>query len=284
VDFPATPIPTMSWRTGAAAAWGNGGSIYLRPNRLDVLVHLLAFEQLAGVAQPTVEFASIDWLARSEEFSRLDNDRGVAELASELLTSPVPELRVTFASGGQLVRGAAAAAASIYSGKPATRVDGNDKVIDRSAEALKDAGLATGEVRTLIHAWAARDPQAAVLFIDMDVPGAADATHELSCRYAVVHSEIDYLTPADTGSLGASSGGSVRVMCLRVDPTSFQGVLERRGATMSLLREGVLAARTLAVLWNPDRVVSSSSSHDRLLRQLRLRMFADQVRDRVFGR
>jgi hypothetical protein len=143
VDFPATPIPTTSWRAGASATWGNGGSTYLQANRLDVLVHLLAFEQLAGAAQPTVEFASIDWLARSEQFSRLDNDRGVAELAAELLTSPEPELHVTFASGGQLVRGAGAAAASIYSGKPAIRVDGNDQVIDRSSEALRDAGLTT---------------------------------------------------------------------------------------------------------------------------------------------
>ncbi|MFT7473765.1 MAG: hypothetical protein ACI81L_000680 [Verrucomicrobiales bacterium] len=251
------------------------------------MVHLLAFERLAGVDHSTVDYAPVDWLARSEKFSQVDNDPGVAELAAELLTAPSPVLDVTFASGGQLVRGAAAAAASIYAGKPARRIDGNDKVVDRSVEALRGAGLTVQEARTLIHAWAIRDEQAAVVLVDLDAPGASDAEHELRCRYGVVHSEVDYLTLADSRALGASRSGSIRVFCVKVGPTSLPSVVVRHCAAVLMHREGVDAAHALTILWRRNRTVSSSRSHDRRLRRLRRlrrQMLANQLRDRAFGR
>jgi len=222
-----------------------GGSTFFQSNRLDVLVHLLALERLAGVDGPSVESA-VDWVQRSDVFARSDNEPTMASFAAELLTSPAPELAVTFASGGQLVRGAGAAAASLYSGQPAVRIDGSDKVVDRSLDGLSNAGWTSFECQSLLHAWALRDAASTVVFVDLDSPSAAAAEHELRCRFAAIHTEIEHLSHLDADVLGTTAGGSTRLMCLRSDAQGISAVAERHAGAIAFAAHRREAAIALA--------------------------------------
>ena len=261
----------------------DGGSIFFQPNRLDVLVHLLALEQLAGVDGPAVE-PVIDWVDRSDAFAAIDHEPTMSSYAAELLTSPTPELAVTFASGGQLVRGAGAAAASLYSGTPATRIDGSDKVVDRSIAGLTEAGWTTSQCQSLLHAWALRDAASTVVLIDLDSPAADDAEHELRCRFTSIHTELDHLSLLDAEVLGASASGSTRLMCLRSDHRGISAVAERHGGAIVFVAHRREAAIALASLWADDRATSSSAAHDQRLRRMRRQALTAQLLERTLGR
>ena len=261
----------------------DGGSIFFQPNRLDVLVHLLALERLAGANGPSVEPA-VDWVQRSDAFAMADNEPTMASFAAELLTSPAPELAVTFASGGQLVRGAGAAAASLYSDQQAVRIDGSDKVVDRSLAGLGEAGWTTSECQSLLHAWALRDAAATVVLVDLDSPAAADAEHELRCRFASIHNEIEHLSRLDADVLGATASGSTRLMCLRSGPAAVAAVAERHDGAIAFVAHRSEAAVALASLWAEDRVMSSSPAHDQRLRRMRRDALTAQFLERALGR
>lgn len=261
----------------------DGGSIFFQSNRLDVLVHLLALEQLAGVDGPAVEPA-VDWVQRSDAFAASDNEPTMASFAAELLTSPAPELAVTFASGGQLVRGAGAAAASLYSDQPAVRIDGSDKVVDRSLAGLSEAGWTTSECQSLLHAWALRDAAATLVLVDLDSPAAADAEHELRCRFTAIHTEIEHLSLLDADVLGATASGSTRMMCLRSDAQGVSAVAERHAGAIAFVAHRREAAIALASLWADDRAKSSSPAHDQRLRRMRRDALTAQFLERTLGR
>lgn len=89
-------------------------------------------------------------------------------------------------SGGQLVRGATAAAASLYSGREARRIDSTEKVLDRSYEALLANGWSRPDVRGVLTGWLRVAHSVAVVLVDLDAGGAADLIHELRCRYSVM--------------------------------------------------------------------------------------------------
>ncbi len=261
----------------------DGGSIFFQPNRLDVLVHLLALEQLAGVDGPAVEPA-VDWVEYSDAFATTDNEPTMSSYAAELLTSPAPELAVTFASGGQLVRGAGAAAASLYSDQPAVRVDGSDKVLDRSVAGLSEAGWSTSDCQSLLHAWALRDCAATVVLLDLDSPAAADAEHELRCRFTAIHTEIDHLSLLDADVIGASASGSTRLMCLRSDSNGVAAVAERHAGAVVFVARRREAAIALASLWADDRAKSTSPAHEQRLRRMRRQALTAQLLERTLGR
>lgn len=282
MDIPAL-VPTSPRRAEQSISEIDGGSIYFQPNRLDVLVHLLALEQLAGVEAPAAR-STTDWVSRSDAFASGDNEPTMSSFAAELLTSPTPELTVTFASGGQLVRGAGAAAASLYSGAQATRVDGSDKVLDRSIEGLQEAGWTVAECRELLTAWAQRDKAATVLLLDLDSPAAADAEHELRCRFTLLHSELQHLSLSDAGAINSLSGGSMRLMCVRATSASVTPVIERHGSAVSYVGHGLDATAALKTLWNDARASSTSPGHEQLIRRMRRQALTSQLLERALGR
>ena len=261
-------------------------NVLFQHNRLDVLVHLLAFEHLAGAEDDTtVDSSAKDWVLRSDKFAQRDNEPTVATLAAELLTSPAAELNVTFASGGQLVRGASAAAASIYGQHPATRHDGADKVLDRSASGLVEQGWTHDQVHRLLIEWARRDEDANVVLVDLDSDGAEEAIHEFTCRYAVMHDEIDHMSEADTAALGANGSGSTQVLCLRSTGPHFNDVLARHAQSIRSSSVGVASASTiLTTLWGADRSASSSPAHAQRLRKMRRQDLTAQFLARTLGR
>jgi len=247
-----------------------------------VLVHLLALERLAGGDQPAD--ADIDWVALSDQFSANDNEPTMASFAAELLTSPAPELNVTFASGGQLVRGAGAAAASLYSGLQATRVEGNDKVLDRSIAGLTEAGWSTEQSRCLLRAWAARDAASTVVILNLESSASDDAEHELRCRFAVLHNEMEHLSPIDASNLEILAGGSSRLICLRGDAEAVAKVAERHDDAFSFVGHRSDSVRALEQLWKQGRARTSSPSHDQRLRRIKRQALTDQLLERTLGR
>ncbi len=245
-----------------------------------MLVHLLAFEQLAGEdSTPSAH----NWVSMSDDFATRDNEPTVATLAAELMTSPEVELAVTFASGGQLVRGASAAAVSIGSARTCVRRDGGDKVIDRSITGLAEAGWTTGQLRDLLVEWAKRDDSAAVVLVNLDVDGADEAIHELTCRFAVMHSELDYVSPDDSERLAATGSGSTQLLCLRASET-LDATIERHSDAIRLCVAGAVGANALATLWRADRPDEVSTEHTQRIRKMRRKELADQLLERAFGR
>lgn len=280
MDTPTSLVPTSSRRGRAALPETGFGSVYFQPNRLDVLVHLLAFEQLAGEESTP---SAHNWVSMSDEFATRDNEPTVATLAAELMTSPEADLTVTFASGGQLVRGASAAAVAIGSGRTCVRRDGGDKVIDRSIVGLAEAGWTTEQLRDLLVEWARRDEAAAVVLVNLDADGADEAIHELTCRFAVMHNELDYVSADDAERLAASSSGSTQILCLRAGET-LDATIERHGSAIGVCVPGSVGANALSTLWRSDRPEEVSPEHTQRVRKMRRREMADQVLERVFGR
>lgn len=282
MEISAQLVPVSSRWAGQGIPEADLGSVFFQPNRLDVLVHLLAFEHLAGAELPAGE--AKDWVRWSDQFATQDNEPTVGTLAAELLTSPEAELAVTFASGGQLVRGASAAAAAISSGRVASRREGDDKVIDRSVPALLAEGWSLDQVHRLLIEWAGRDTAAQVVLVDLESDGAVDVVHELTCRYAIMHQELEFIAASDVGALQAASTGSTQVFCVRATGNSVSAVLERHADAIRATASGPGAASILASLWDSQRVVQPSAEHQKRVRQDRVRQAAAQVYERLRGR
>lgn len=281
-----TSSPVRPWRVDDPSTKSSGTTHLIQSNRLDVLAHLLAFEQLAGVDSTFAggSTGDTDWLARSEEFSSQDNEVGVAELAAELLTSSTCDLRVSFASGGQLVRGATSAAAALYSGAPYTRVEAADKVLDRSYDVLAADGWAPNELCGLLSCWSRIDDDAAVVLVDLDAAGSAELEYELCCRYAVLANTINFLSDAERNQLSAIGSGSVRVMYLRAGGPIFAQVLDSHRTAISLTRRGTSVQTVLDAFYNQERSNSTSAAHQQRLRRIRRVSRRDQLLARALGR
>lgn len=251
-----------------------------------MLVHFLAFEQLAGAVSDTqsVESNPVDWLIRSEAFSFADSEAPVPELVAELLTSPTCAFEVSFASGGQLVRGAALAAAALYSDRGITRIDATDKVVDRSFDALIAEGWSRAELRALLSAWTTIDPDAAVVLIDLDAEGSAALEHELECRYAVMAKTLDFLSDGERVEIGATASGSVRAMYLRASGPIFAQVLNTHREAIVLTRRGAAVQATVDALHGEKRQASTSPAHQQRLRRIRRLDRRDQFLARALGR
>jgi len=225
-----------------------------------------------------------DWVTWSDSFAAQDHEPTVATLAAELLTSPGAELEVTFASGGQLARGASAAAAAIYSGLPGVRVEGAPVAIDRSAVALERGGWTTAQIRQLLTEWAHRDDASVVVLVDLEAENADEAIHELSCRYEVMHDELDFVSSTDAHALGVASNGSTQLLCFRSSGGSLNDVLARYDGAIRGTASGSEAATMLANLWRDSRSIETSPSHTQRVRKVRRRAAADQLLARVLGR
>ncbi len=281
-----TSSPLRPWRVGDSSVRSSGTTHLIQPIRLDVLVHFLAFEQLAGAVSDPQSVGSnpVDWLIRSEAFSSADNEASVPELIAELLTSPTCALEVSFASGGQLVRGAALAAAALYSDREITRVDATDKVVDRSYDVLVAEDWSQPELRALLSTWTTIDPDAAVVLIDLDAEGSAAFEHELQCRYAVMAKTLDFLSHDERIELGATESGSIRAMYLRAGGPVFAQVLDTHREAIALTRRGTAVQATLDALHVEKRQVSTSPAHQQRLRRIRRLDRRDQFLARALGR
>lgn len=283
MESSASLVSASSWRTGAGAPEGDLGSVFFQPRRLDVLVHLLAFEHLAGELPTSSSHAP--WVQLSDELAQGDNEPTMATLAAELIATPTAELRVSFASGGQLVRGATAAAAAIATGHPVIRNDdGDNQAIDRSVDAFLSSGWPMARVQLLLLEWARRSTRAGVVLVDLDAAGADDAIHELTCRFPLIHSEIEYLSTDDVAALEAQSHGSTHVLCVTATSPTFEKVVERHAAALRGSAVGPKASTMLESLWEKDRVVEPSQAHVQRLRRVRRRQRVDQLFARVRGR
>lgn len=260
------------------------GNVFFQYNRLDVFVHLLAFEHLAGAEGSSNDSSAIEWVSLSDAFARQDNEPTVATLAAELLTSPSAELNVTFASGGQLVRGASAAAASIYGQRPVIRHEGADKVLDRSAQGLQAKGWSLDQVHRVLIEWARHDKHAEVVLIDLDAKGADEAIHEFSCRYAVMYEDIEHISETDTAALGSVGSGSTQILCLRATGPHFADALARHEQAIRRTGVDVTAVSALSTLWGVDRVESTSPLHAQRLRKMRRQELTAQFLERTLGR
>lgn|GEM_PF-3513391 len=264
-----------------------GGATYLiQPNRLDVLVHLLAFEQVVGTGdtQRALASSSVDWLARSEALSIADNDVSVPALAAELMTSPGDPLEVSFASGGQLVRGASIAAAALHSGREIVRVDVTDRVLDRSYVSLVEQGWSATELGELLGAWIRIDPAAAVVLIDLDAQGSSALEHEIECRYPVIFKTVTFLSKRERIELAAARSGSVRAMFVRSSGPVFAQVLDAHREALALTRRGADVAPVIDLLHDECHPSSTSPAHEQRLRRDRRQHFRDQLLVRLFGR
>lgn len=285
-DTQSTPSSVGPWRVADTSVWSTGTTPLIQPGRLDVLVHLLAFEQLAGASNEGHgrAYRGVDWVARSEALTVSDHEVGVAALAAELLTDPSFELGVSFASGGQLVRGAAVAAAALYSGRDITRVEATDKVVDRSYDALLREGWTASELAELIAAWTRFEPRAAVVLIDLDSPGAAEVEHELACRYPILASTLDHISRDDLSDFMTAASGSVRVVFLDADGPALAPVLGAHEGSIMMARRGDDAGAVLSALNAPDRLASTSPGHERRLRQRKRANLRNELVKRVLRR
>lgn len=279
-----TSLSSGPWRVARSTAGSVDATPLIQPDRLDVLVHLRAFEELARKGPAAGGVTSDDWLAFSESFSTVDNEIGVVALAAELLTSPDYELEVAFASGGQLVRGATAAAAALHTGRPIVRIDAVPRVLDRSAEALRSTGRSASELFAILETWVRTDPGAAVVLVDLAHDGAADLDYELRCRYPVMSETIDHISRADATELGIATGGSVRIVCIRAGGPTFAQVIEQHRSAIVMARRGLDVTSVLQVVHAPDRVGSTSPSHEQLLRKVRRAERRERLLGRALGR
>lgn len=242
-------------------------SIVFQPERLDVLVHLRAFESLDGA--DSVADDGVDWLATSDALAADDVEPTVGELAAGLVSDEALDHEIVFGSGGRLVAGATSAAASIYGGVPMHRRDVGIRGFDRSQSALAEAGFTPNEIRGAAETWLRRDPRAALVVVDHDARCADAALTEIERRYEVFHSEFDHLSAEQAIAAGLASGGSLHLLAVRVNDTTIDAVVNRhREAVVGSFR-GRSATTFARAVYDSRRPTSSSPSHARALRTRR---------------
>ena len=257
---------------------------------MDVLVHFLALEQMAGMSPvdidltdsrnagdrklqltplPRSESASdffekahqVDWIERSELLTNSDGEASVGLRADDYLAGRA-DLLVRFAPGGLLACGAVDAALGLFFGHPVERaVETNGSTIDRSVSALRDSGWSHGDLRALLHKWAVFDSASAVILLDFTHAGYADVHHELSCRYEVMHSEVDFLSPAEGTMLGASGSGAIHSMFIRADPAMLEGVLTRHKSAVLASHVAEFSVLPISLLWSPMRANNPTANN-----------------------
>lgn len=278
---------------------------------MDVLVHLLALEQLADITTVDIDLTKstdptngyvrlgglprsasasdffekahkVDWVAHSDSFAAADREHTLsAHLRDQRGES---ELAVCYASGGQLVGGALDAALSLYFGLPVRRELVTDKPVDRSVNALRAAGWSHGDLRALLHKWAVLDPVSAVVLLDVDHGGFPSALHEMTCRYDTVHTEYDYISDVDQAELQTAGVGSIQTMLLRADPTSFAAVTSRHREVLLGSYSQDFSVLPISVLWSPVRQSTMSSRHQQRLRKLRRKERTVQLLEKARNR
>ncbi len=278
---------------------------------MDVVVHLLALEQLTDVATVDIDLTAfdstdgahvrlggvprsnsasdffekahkIDWVAHSNAFAGLDGETEITERAQDLRDDV--ELTVRYAPGGQLVGGAVDAALALFFGRPLRRELGTNKPVDRSINTLRDAGWSHGDLRGLLHKWAVLDPASAVVLLHMDHAEYAGAHHELMCRFDIVHSEYDFISEVDQAELQTTGTGSIQTMLLRADRSSFDALVDRNRAAVLGSYVEEFSVLPISVLWSPVRQSASDIGHQQRLRKLRRKELTNQLLEKARNR
>lgn len=277
--------------------------------RFDVLVHLLALQQLAGRGQVDIDltsgaelgqplnpigqpqrsesavqfFTSVqapDWVAHSAEFSLEDKEPTVADRLRS--TSAVgSELVIGFSHGGVMLTGAVDAAVAMHRRTEATRVTTTSRGVDRSISALRNAGWSHGDLRSLLHAWTVADPESAVVILDATHGQFDDASYELRCRFEQMHSEVDFISSPERKELKLSGQGSVQTLFMRGSGNVIADVLESHRDVVLGSFLGDFSVVPLTVLWSPARPAASDALHERRLRQLRVGALKEQAVTRL---
>ena len=271
-----TVEPSGTDDISAPRVLADGASVIFHPERLDVLVHLRAFEQLLGGEGGPID-DGVDWVATSDAIAADDVEPTVRELAARWAAGAELPREVVFGTGGRLVAGATSAAAGLFADIPVCRRDVKVQGVDRSQAALTGAGFTAEELRGAIDTWLRRDPRAAVIVVDHQARFAAAALAEIERRYEVFHSEFDHFTPADATDVGIAAGGSMHVMTVRVNPMTIDALVDRHGEAIAGWFAGAEAAAAARRLFDPDRRPSSSPGHARALRARRRRTRQAQV-------
>lgn len=239
-----------------------------QPERLDVLVHLRAFEALAG-AERADGGDEIDWIAASDALAIDDVEPTVGELAAELLVAGTLDHAVVFGAGGRLVAGATVAAACVYGDVPMRREDTCLRPTVRSHQGLLDRGFTPAELRGIVATWLRRDPRAAIVIVDHEARCAEAALAEIERRYEVFYAEFDHFDARDAAAAGIDGTGSLHVLAVRVNPQTVASVLARHGDAIVGSFTGQAAIATARSLFDNSPTRSSSPSHARALRARR---------------
>jgi len=247
----------------------DSASVVFHPDRLDVLVHLRALEQLRGA--PASFDDGVDWVATSNTLASEDVEPTVAELAAEMATAPGLVQEVVFGNGGRLVAGATGAAVSAFTDRPIRRRDVEIRGLDRSQTALVSAGVTPTELRGAVETWLLRDPRAAFIIVDHEARCADAALAEIERRYEVFHSDFEHLGDHDAAKIGLPTGGSMHLLAVRVSSSTIGAVVDRHGEAIVGSFRGGAAAEVARAVHSPDRDESSSPRHARALRARRRR-------------
>ena len=279
---------------------------------MDVLVHVLALEQHIGratvdidltenpnVPSRTLEFESlpksdsaadffakahkVDWISLSTELTEGDNERPVLDRATAFAAGD-RLLHVRYAPGGQMVDGAVDAALGLFFGYGVERKLGAGRPVDRSVNALRNAGWGHSNLRALLHRWAILDPTSAVVLLKFDHDDYHGTYHELVCRYDVVHTEYDFLSGAEAAQLATDGSGSMHTMLLRAEPDHIGPVLSHHSEAIFGSYLGEFSVLPLVELWLPTRSAQPDAAHTQRIRKLRRKERVGELVDRARGR
>ncbi len=284
----------------------------IQSDRLDVLVHILALEQLAGARAPDIDltdssqmgspstpFAAVprsvtahefftsthhpDWVAHSTKFARLD---GAPDVADRLATASAGEcqLAVGYSYGGHMVTGAVDAAVAIHLGTSVARRTSAARVVDRSVNALRTSGWNRNDLRGLLHRWTLAESDSAVLILDGAHQNFDDVLHEITCRFEVFHSEVDFMSSSDLVDLSLTGQGTAQVLFLRGSGHIIGELVDSNQEVVRGAFVDEFAAVALSVLWSPIRRAATDAEHEARLRRLRLAGLKDLIVERVLQR
>jgi hypothetical protein len=247
------------------------------------MVHLRALIELSGEAWPVTGHTDTGWLAHSDRLADIDAEPSVVSMGvdADLDRDALP--RVAFAAGGAMVRGATAVAAALHTDADLFREDSSGSAVDRSQEKLGSLGFTRDQLRSLAAVWLHADRRSALAVVHLDHPKADDALHELRCRFAEFHTELDHLSASDATRLGVDATGSIQIVAVTGVSMGFDSVVERSPAIVAA-GQGPAALTLTGVLFDPAREHSTSTAHDQRVRRIRRKHRTDQLLERVLGR
>lgn len=287
----ATTVPVEPRRARPNGSRVNqaGASEALQSDRMDVLVHMRALDQLdpRDPLDPKREHLrvddGVDWVLFSDRYAALDGERAVGDIVAAARAGRPLEQPITFASGGKLLAGATSAAASLFYHLETPIAEGSGSTPDRSQHALRNDGFSLSVLQQLAVQWLLIDSTAYLLLLSVDDPDFDGAHHELSSRFDRFHTELDHLGGADMDHLGLVDTCSTQIVALRAGSGSIDNVLERHPSVIASA-SGRAALAMAGYLFSSDRSTTTCREHACLERSNRRSELVAQLFERARGR
>lgn len=227
----------------------------LQSGRADVLVHIEAMRMLENDG---VGFAGIDWVSLSNEMVVADGDVPAAEVAMQ------PDSVVEFAPGGGLIGSVTVAARAILSDGTVTRIENRGDVPARSLNDLASQGVNQKVIRALVRSFSKIEDRPILIGLRPDFTETAAHKAFRSC-YEVFYESLEFVSEGEAESLGATTGGSVHLMCARSSSFMSDRLLDEYADEIHFVCEGETAREAADLLFFDQRVGGRDANHRKLV-------------------